>query len=129
MKSTTHDREPMSFDYANQIGALSTEQRLWFYEMLARNLTLAIRSVWLDDHLSDAEKVDRMKWINEIMHRVTAKISITRRNDHKWTEQDTWEMIKGFVSHNPGIGTEVGNAILSSYSYVTGQADATADTM
>lgn len=113
----------MSFDYAKQIGELSAEQRLTFYEMLARNLTISVRGVWSDDRLSDVEKVDRMKWINEIMHRLTAKIFVTRRNEHEWTEQDVWEMIKDYVSQNPGIRGEVENAVLRSYSYVMGQTD------
>lgn len=113
----------MDFDYAKQIGELSAEQRVSFYEMMACNLTISIRSIWSDDRIDDAEKVDRMKWINEIAHRITVKISVTRRNEHEWTEQDVWEMIKGFVSQNPGIRGAIGNAVLQSYSYVTRQND------
>jgi hypothetical protein len=108
----------MNFDYPKEIGELSAEQRLTFYETFAHNLTISLRSVWSDDELTDAEKVDRMKWINEIMHRITAKISITRQNEHEWTEQDLWEMIKDYAAQNPGIRGEVGNAILHSYSHV-----------
>ena len=113
----------MDFDYAKQIGELSAEQRLTFYESFACNLTISIRGIWSDDELADAEKVDRMKWINEIMHRITAKISVTRRNEHEWTEQDIWGMIKGYVAQNPGIRGEVGTAILHSYSHVARQTD------
>ena len=113
----------MDFDYAKQIGELSAEQRLTFYEMLARNLTISVRAIWSDDTLADAEKVDRMKWINEIMHRITAKISVTRRNENEWAEQDIYEMMKGYVSQNPGIRGEVANAVLQSYAYVTRQTD------
>lgn len=109
--------EDIDFNYVKQIGELSEEQRLTFYEILARNLTISVRSVWSDDELSDTEKVDRMKWINEIMHQITAKVSVTRRNEHEWTEEDVWEMIKGYVSQNHGIGGAVGSAIFQSYSY------------
>ena len=59
--------------FAERMAVLTEEQRLHFYEVLAHNLTVAIRGVWSDTSLGDVEKVERMKWINEILHR--AKMS------------------------------------------------------
>jgi hypothetical protein len=73
----------------------------------------------VDINLSDAEKVDRMKWISEILHRVTAVILATRLNTHEWTDADMWEMIKGFVAQSNGIKGDVTFAILNSYEYLT----------
>jgi hypothetical protein len=111
----------MPFNYVEKVTALTQERRLRFYEQLACNLTISIRAVWSDAELSDAERVDRMKWINEIMHRVTAKISITRLNTREWTDADMWEMIKGFVAQNNAIEGDVALAVLSSYQHVTQQ--------
>ena len=108
----------MYFDYAEQISQLAQEQRLRFYEQLAFSLTISIRGIWSDARLSDAQKLDRIKSINEIMHRVISKISATRLNTGLWTETDTWEMINGFVAQNSGIRCEVTYAILSSYESV-----------
>ena len=113
----------MGFDYADRIGGLSDEQRLHFYEVLAHNLIVSIRSVWSDESLADAEKVDRIKWINEILHRVTAKVWVLRLKSHEWTETDFADEIRHWVSQNQAIAGEVGWAIKSSYKAVAGPGD------
>lgn len=47
--------------FAERMAALTAEQRLHFHEVLAHNLTVAIRGVWSDDTIADAEKVERIK--------------------------------------------------------------------
>ena len=105
----------MEFDYATRIGGLTDERRLHFYELLAHNLTVAVRAVWSDESLGDAEKVDRMKWINEILHRVTAKVRVLRLKTHEWTEADFAADVRHWVSQNRAIAGDVGWAIKSSY--------------
>ena len=68
--------------------------------------------------ISDAEKVDRLKWVNEIQHRVTGKIGVLRLNLHEWTERDTWQMIQEYVENNRNIGGDIGWAIRTSYERV-----------
>ncbi len=72
--------------FAERMALLTEDQRLHFYEVLAHNLTVAIRGVWSDESISDAEKVERIKWINEILHRSTAKVYVLRLKSHVWTE-------------------------------------------
>lgn len=104
----------MSFDYPSEISSLTAEQRLHFYELFAHNLTVSIRGVWLNDEISDSEKVDRIKLVNEILHRITSKIWVLRLNTHEWTEEDTWQMINGYISDNENIRDEVYYAINGS---------------
>ena len=73
------------FDFDADISALSDEHRLRFYETLAHNLTVSVRAVWSDDSKSDTEKVNAIRCINEILHRITSKIAVTRRSLHVWT--------------------------------------------
>jgi hypothetical protein len=70
--------EGLTMRFAEQMGKLSDEQRLHYYEVLAHNLTVAMRCIWSDEQIGDAEKVDRMKWVNEILHSVTAKVYVLR---------------------------------------------------
>ena len=107
----------MAFDYPKEISALSEEQRLLYYELLAHNLTVSIRGVLWDETISDAEKLDRIKLVNEIQHRITSKIQVLRLHDHEWTEEDTWAMINEYISDNEGIRGEVYFAINQSYQY------------
>jgi hypothetical protein len=100
---------------------LSDEQRLHFYEVLAHNLTVAIRGIWSDERVSDAEKVERMKWVNEILHRVTAKVYVLRLRTHEWTEEDFESLILGYIASHPEIASEVGWAVRFSYRAVAGE--------
>ena len=55
--------------------------------MLASNLTVCARGIWSDEHLSDAEKVHQMKWLNEIQHRVIGKL----RDAKPWPDGEFFE--------------------------------------
>jgi hypothetical protein len=112
----------MAFDYPNSIGALTQDGRLLFYELLAHNLTIGIRAICSDEEIADAEKVDRMKWINEILHRVTSKIRILRLNEQEWPEEEFWQVIQGWVSQNMAIEPLVNSAVLWSYQSVINSA-------
>ncbi len=86
-------------NYLNEMESLTEEERLPFYEHLAHNLTIAARDVWSSDDLP-AAKVEQLKWLNEIQHRVTAKIGVLRTRGQEWTERDSWGMIEDYVSHD-----------------------------
>jgi hypothetical protein len=53
----------MEFDFPNLIGALSNEERISFYEILAHNLTVSVRGIWSDEHLTDRRKSLRTLWV------------------------------------------------------------------
>src|SRR5690242_15321737 len=101
----------MTFNYPEAINALSPEQKLHFYELLAHNLTVTNRAIFNAQDLPDAEKLNRLKLINEIQHRVTSKIYVTRLNLHEWTETDAWQMIGDYVAQDTTIESEVNFAI------------------
>lgn len=108
----------MDFNYPDKIGKLPPDKRLYFYELLAHNLTIAIRSIWSEYDLSDSEKLSRISLVNEIMHRVTAKVYTLRFNLHEWTEEDSWAMIRSYIADNNDIESEVLAAINHSYNCV-----------
>jgi hypothetical protein len=107
--------------FAGNTKNLSEAQRLHFYEVLAHNLTVAIRGVWSDAALSDAAKVERMKWVNELLHRVTAKVYSQRLSPGAWTEEDFGDMVEAYIRSDTGIGPEVERAVRLSYRAVAGQ--------
>lgn len=112
----------MAFDYPNPIGALTQDERLLFYELFAHNLTVVIREIWSDEAVTDAEKVDRMKWVNEILHRVTSKIRVLRLNEREWPEEDFWQSVQHGVSQNTAIESLVNAAVSWSYESVMNSA-------
>lgn len=105
----------MDFDFPNLIGALSEEERITFYEVLAHNLTVSVRAIWSDDQLTDGQRVERLKYVNEIMHRVVMKSALLRVQKNQFTESDSWENIKHWVSLCPEIDAEIEWALRLSY--------------
>ena len=105
----------MDFDFPNLIDGLNDEERIRFYEILAHNLTVSVRGVWSDEHLTDSKKVECLKWLNEIMHRVVMKAALLRVNKNQYSESDSWEDIKHWVSFSPEIDAPVGWALKTSY--------------
>jgi hypothetical protein len=105
----------MTFDYPQLVMNLSEEERIRFYELLANNLTVNVRGIWSDDSLSDAQKVECMRWLNEIMHGVVQKSAALRSRRHSYSEEESWESINHCVSQSPAIDGSVEWAIKASY--------------
>ena len=105
--------------FAERMNALTSGQRLHFYEVLAHNLTVEVRGIWSDDALSDAEKVDRMKWVNEVLHSVTAKVWVLRLGTHEWTEDDFGDLLAECAASHPGMQPALSAAVSRSYRAVT----------
>lgn len=112
-----------AFDYPSAIGALDSEQRLLFYEVLAHRLTVSVRAIWSNEATSAEQKVEQLKWLNEIMHRVTSKIRVLRLNLHEWTEADSWADIQHWISLCPTLESEIEWAIRTSYATITHDDD------
>lgn len=102
-------------NYDDLITGLPNEAKIYFYETLAHNLTVVCRAIWSNETLSDSEKIEQMKWLNEIQHRIVSKIKVVRLSLHEWKEADIIEMIENYIKQCPGIGQEVAWAIKSSY--------------
>lgn len=105
-------------DYPKLIGELPREQKVLFYELLAHRLTIAVRDFWSDEDTSDKTKISQMKWINEILHRVTSKTRVERLKLHHWSEEDFNNMILSYVKKEPTIGSMVAWSIASAYEKV-----------
>ncbi|OQX01572.1 MAG: hypothetical protein BWK73_45625 [Thiothrix lacustris] len=82
-------------NYAEIISGLSQEDKISFYEFLSHNLTVSCRVIWSNEAISKDEVIDSMTWINEILHRITAKIRVERLKQHEWKEEDVIEIIFG----------------------------------
>lgn len=110
----------MRFDYVARIEGLTPEHRLHFYEVLAHQLTVVGRMIWSDPALDATAMVEQLKWLNEILHGVTAKVYALRLRTHEWTEEDSLLAFGESVQHAPGLGPRVGWAIQFSYEIVAG---------
>jgi hypothetical protein len=102
-------------NYSEFISNLSSLDRLYFYEKLALNITISVRAIWSDEGYTDTEKIEAMKWLNEIQHRIVSKISVERLTLHEWKESDIIDMIECYVKFCPFIGSHITYAIRVSY--------------
>ncbi len=100
----------MQNTYLSEMEKLNEEQRQTFYECLAHNLTIAVRDIWSSDQTPE-EKVDQLKWLNEILHRVTAKVIVLRTHDHEWSERDSWNDFEHWITQDRRNETRVLQAI------------------
>ncbi len=108
----------MYLDYSRQVDGLTPDERAPFYELLAHNLTICVRSVWTNAGLDDAEKVHRMRIYNEILHRATQKMISMRANPDESAEGDFAAMIEGWLAENPPLRADCEAAITRSFEAV-----------
>ena len=77
-----------SFDaLPSKLADMTPGQRLYFFEVLAHNLTVTARTVWADDDLTSREQVCSLKTLNECLHRAIARISVERLKTREWSDE------------------------------------------
>ena len=92
------------------------DRRVRFYEALLHELTVAVRTVWADEHLRDAAKVELMKWLNEVMHRIINRIVDLRYNPTPiWSAQDDAAMLNEYSSENPRLAWLIAQSVFHSF--------------
>jgi len=106
------------FEYPVELAKLNDANKLSFYLFLAKELTISNRIILADDDLSRDEKLNRLKPINEITHRVVSRIEELVSGNPLLSDEDMWGMIKHGVAQCPSIGGEVGSAISRCYKKV-----------
>jgi len=109
-------------DMLKRMNELNQAQRLDFYESLAHDLTVAARDIW-SSKADDAEKVDELKWLNEMQHQVTAKIAVLRKNQHEWTENDSYSAFQHWISQNERNRQRVTDCIRRALRIAQGNYD------
>jgi hypothetical protein len=108
----------MSFDFSEKIGNLDSGQRTYFYELFAHFLTDSMRGILFQEGISDKDRIERAKWLNEIQHRITYKIFALQKTSTDFSEEEIWEMINKNVARHPKTEDDVNYAIDLSYGYV-----------
>ena len=103
-------------EYAEAVASFDKNRRRRFYETLAHNLTVCARAIWSDEQLSDAEKVDQMKWLNEIQHRAIGKLRAVK----PWPDAEFFEgVLRARTKQCPALRSHVGWAVKQSYEYAS----------
>jgi hypothetical protein len=94
-----------------QFEDLDADARSAFLCIVAHDLTVAIRSVVFDPPVTD-EALDRIKWINESLHRLTSCVNPKKR----WSAHDEAMLIRGIIdsSFEHGFDGWIGRAVAAA---------------
>jgi len=105
--------------FGKAVSILTNDERLRFYEIFARRLTLSIRLVCATGQNDSQTALEQVKYLNEIMHRVIAKAVGERLGHQGWSDTDFETMVQAFVNRDPSIEWFVNECIESSFEEVT----------
>lgn len=100
------------------ISELPSQTKILYFEILAHNLTIAGRAVWSNEKFTSEQKVNGMKWLNEIMHRVLNKLIDERRNICSFSENDFINIVIQHVKQCPEIQGDIAWALKDSYKTI-----------
>ncbi len=105
----------MSFDFVQLIGQLPPDVKIAYYVNFAHSLTVAVRSIWSDEALDVSDRLERLKWMNELMHRVINRAIDLRAQPHIWNEEAIWQFVLTTGAQCPAINGDADRAMLSAY--------------
>lgn len=98
----------------DRLSQFDNEQRLRFYEALASRLTVVNRTIWSDEESGSEAKVERLKNVNEILHRVVQAIPTIRVTPREWSDEVMVGEIRRWIALDSSIAGNVGWAIQTS---------------
>src|SRR5678815_5755739 len=75
------------------------------------------------EEAKDPEKIDELKWLNEIRHRVVAKIRVLPTNHYEWTEIDSYSDFQIWISQNERNRQRVLTFIRMAFGIAQGRHD------
>jgi len=103
-------------DVLTQFEHLDADARSAFLCIIAHDLTVAVRSIVFDPPVTEAG-LERVKWINESLHRLTSCVNPYKR----WSAQDEAMLIRGIIANSfeHGFDGWVGRAIAAAAGNTT----------
>ena len=104
-----------NFNFVQGIGELPLDAKIASYLNFAHSLTVAVRGIWSDEALDVADQLARLKWMNELMHRVINRVIDLRAEPHIWNAADIWQLLLATVAQCPAINGAAGGAMMSAY--------------
>ncbi len=109
----------MDFNFVEKIGEFDAQQKTYFYQLLAVFTSDSMRGILFMDGISDEERVERAKWLNEIAYRITYKIFwIQKGKSEFYSEEEIWNIVLQNAEKHPKTLEDVNSAIELSYKYV-----------
>lgn len=102
-------------ELVGSLESLDDDRRRLAYERLWLELTIAGRALWSDPALSDAQKLDGLKWLNEIQHRVWG----AHASRDGYAPEDLVATIGSHIENAPYIGGHVSACMRKAIAHAT----------
>ena len=99
----------------------NNDQRLSFIEFFAHELTICIRLIWSRAETGNTEKIEQIKWINEILHRLPMFAHTLRTGSGDWESTDIPQVVENCINQAPGLRELVTYAVIHSIEQITGR--------
>lgn len=101
-------------DLIDELSLFSDPDKVLFCELLIFQFTLTNRGIWSDIKLQDKEKVDAMKWLNELSHRIWNIIFDLKNNKGDDSISRLYENIKFYSGQSDFLKMHLGPTILAA---------------
>jgi hypothetical protein len=110
--------QTMLITIADILSNSSQESRIHFYERLTSNLTLCVREIYYSNNIDQNIKLDLIRIINEIMHKILTHLISLKLERLLSSEIDTWKSITHWIEQAQSISnlqSRMEWAIIASY--------------
>lgn len=105
-------------DIFKNLKTRDNEAKLLFYDRLGFNLTIAIRSIWSNNEISDKQKVELIKIINEVSHLTFNWTWRLKKDDQAFDDLACLSDIKNYAKQDERVAGEIGEAVKQAYRYL-----------
>ncbi|MCP4178771.1 MAG: hypothetical protein GY756_13480 [bacterium] len=102
-------------NFIELLSKFDENEKISFYMIFLHNLTIAIRSIWSNQDLTDKDKILQIKWVNEVIHNIISLISHIRSRTNSYTDEKVWEGIKHWASQNNNAASEIASSLKMTY--------------
>ncbi len=109
----------MISQFGKPVSQLSQEQIIFFYELLAKNLTTEISELLTERRFSTEQKMEQVRLLNTMVHDAVRMATAERRQTLCMTNDEMEKKVAKLVVINSLIAEYVNRAINRSYKFAT----------
>jgi len=108
----------MTPSHRQRVGHLSQDQKIALYLTFVHSLTILIRSIWSDPDVLPIDQVERIKWANEIAHRIVNHLRSLHQNTDSMGDEEIWNLVLHHASQSPGLSRTIETIMMESYEII-----------
>ena len=94
---------------------LAIQKKIRFLEVFLFYCTIAARGIWSDDTRSDAEKLEALKWLNELSHRIWNLLFELQQGEDDDNTRRLYENLKFYGDQSLLLRSHLWPTILNSF--------------